>query len=198
MGRNKGRKKLFTTIVVVALVVLIIAIVAVAQSLQSNEPPTSTETSQNETPAITDEGETTDMPATDESEETVPETVEEPAIDPATVATIDIEPISLTVSFIKGAGGFGYEVFRTAGGTKYVQFSSEKLIGTKCTDDEGQFASIIESPSADEGATLAKTTTVDGTTYGLSLADPTCTSDAGLLKQFQDAFSQPFTLLKKM
>jgi len=189
MVQKKARKKLIATLVVVGLLVLIIAVVVVVKAMSSSEPPAPTETTQQDTPEITDESETTDTPASEPSD---------PVIDPATVATVTIEPLSLTVSYLKGVGGFDFEVLRSANGTKYVQFSSNRLTGTKCTDDKGQFASIIENPSADEAATLAKTTTVDGTAYGLSLADATCTTDSELLKQYQDAFSGAFSLLKKM
>ena len=189
MVQKKARKKLIATLVAVGLLVLLIAAVVVVKAMSSSEPPASTETTQQDTPEITDESETTETPAAEPSE---------PAIDPATVATVTIEPLSLTVSYLKGVGGFDFEVLRSANGTKYVQFSSDRLTGTKCTDDKGQFASIIENPSTDEAATLAKTTTVEGAAYGLSLADATCTTDSELLKQYQDAFSAAFSLLKKM
>ena len=194
MVQKKGRKKLITTLVVVGALLLIVAVIAVVKTMSNNEPSVPTQTTSQDTPSVSDDAElnTTDQPAT-----TAP-IAEQPAIDPEKVATVAIEPMAISVSYLKGVGGFDYEVLRTGSGTKYVQFSSTKLAGTKCTDDEGQFASIIEKPSKDEATTLAKTTTVDGTEYGLSLADATCTSDSGLLKQYQDAFSGAFSLLKKM
>jgi len=194
MVQKKGRKKLITTLVVVGALLLIVAVIAVVKTMSNNEPSVPTQTTSQDTPSVNDDAEsnTTDQPAT-----TAP-MAEQPAIDPEKVATVAIEPMAISVSYLKGVGGFDYEVLRTGSGTKYVQFSSTKLAGTKCTDDEGQFASIIEKPSKDEATTLAKTTTVDGTEYGLSLADTTCTSDSGLLKQYQDAFSGAFSLLKKM
>jgi len=194
MVQKKGRKKLFTVLAVIGALLLIVAVVSVVKAMSNNEPSVPTQTSTQDTPSVsdTDESNSTDQPATTEP------VAEQPAIDPETVATVAIEPMTITVSYLKGVGGFDYEVLRTGSGTKYVQFSSTKLAGTKCTDDEGQFASIIEKPSKDEATTLAKTTTVDGTEYGLSLADSTCTSDSELLKQYQDAFSGAFSLLKKM
>jgi hypothetical protein len=105
--------------------------------------------------------------------------------------------MQITVSYVKVNAGFEYYVMRTASGTQYVEFSSPELVGTKCTDDKGVFASIIESPSTNESTTLSKTTTVDDTKYGLSLADATCTKDPELLKQFQSSFSDAFSLLKR-
>ena len=194
MVQKKGRKKLFTALAVIGALLLIVAVISVVKAMSNNEPSVPTQTSTQDTPSVsdTDESNSTDQPATIEP------VAEQPAIDPETVATVAIEPMTITVSYLKGVGGFDYEVLRTGSGTKYVQFSSTKLAGTKCTDDEGQFASIIEKPSKDEATTLAKTTTVDGTEYGLSLADSTCTSDSELLKQYQDAFSGAFSLLKKM
>ncbi|MFZ1301962.1 MAG: hypothetical protein WAQ27_05335 [Candidatus Microsaccharimonas sp.] len=193
MVKKRGAKKLFVALAILVAVLLVVAVIVIIKlSAQSSETSTN-KTPTKDTPAISDEAPSTDK-ATDETPaaDTAPA-----AIDPASVLTVDIEPMSLAVSYMKGIGGFEYGVLRTPSGTKYVQFSSTKLIGTKCTNDEGIFASIIDSPTADETSTLAKTTVVDGKTYGLSLADPTCTSDAGLLKQYQDAFSEPFSLLKK-
>ena len=181
MAQYKGRKKLFTVLAVIVALLLVVAVVTVVKSLTSNKSSDSSQTASKDAPAVSDKSKTTDTPATTQPAETTTQ----PSIDPATVTTVDIEPASLTVSYLKGIGGFDFEVLKTMG-------------GTKCTNDQGQFASIIVSPSADESTTLAKTITVDGTTYGLSLADATCTNDADLLKQYQDAFSGPFSLLKKM
>jgi len=194
MVQRKGRKKLFAAIAALGALVLIIAIVAIVKSMSSPEPSVSNDTTQKDTPSISDEANNTEEPAKTEPEKVTTET----AVDPAQTASVAIEPMTITVSYMKGIGGFDYEVLRTGSGTKYVQFSSTKLAGTKCTDDIGEFASIIEKPSADEATTLAKTVTVDGTEYGLSLADATCTSDAESLKQYQNAFSEAFSLLKKM
>jgi len=196
MVQTAGRKKLFTALAVLGALLLIVAIIIATKVMSNNDSSVPTQNTAQDTPAVNDDK----SPAnTDEAAPAQPEvSAEQPAIDPAKVATVAIEPMSIAVSYMKGVGGFDYEVLRTGSGTKYVQFSSTKLAGTKCTNDEGQFVSIIEKPSKDEATTLAKTTTVDGTEYGLSLADSTCTSDSALLKQYQDAFSGAFSLLKKM
>jgi cytoskeletal protein RodZ len=195
MVQKKGRKTLVTTLVVIGVIVLVVAIIVAVRALSSKPTDTTSTTSTNDSPALTEEAEKTQKPS---STTTPEETTAQSTVDPATVSTVSIEPMSLNVSYIKGIGGFDYEVKRAPNGTKYVQFSSTKLVGTKCTDDVGSFASIIDSPTADESTTLAETATVDGTSYGLSLADPTCTSDPTLLQQYQSAFSEAFTLLKKM
>lgn len=122
----------------------------------------------------------------------------EPALDPETVSTIDILPMNISVSYVKGVGGFEYEVLRTRNRTQYVEFRSETLIGTKCTDDNGTFASILENPKDAEASTLAKTVTVDGVKYGLSLPQTNCTGDEASFKSYQRSFSDAFSLLKKL
>jgi len=195
MVQRKSKRRLFTILVVIGVIALIVAGIAIVRAMSSNTPAESNKTTQKDTPAVTDKAENTNKAP---SKDLPADASTEPAIDPEQVSTVTIEPMTITVSYMKGIGGFDYQVLRTPSGTKYVQFSSANLVGTKCTDDIGVFASIIESPTTDEAATLTKTTTTDGMTYGLSLADTTCTSDAGLLKQFQDAFSGAFSLLKKM
>lgn len=127
------------------------------------------------------------------------EEVTDPDIDPATVSTIDIAPMDITVSYIRGVPGFEYLVHRTSSSLQYVAFSSPELVGTKCTDDEGVFATIIEDPESDaDRATLAKTKTIGSKTYGLSLPEETCTKDADLFRQYQDSFEDAFGLLKAL
>lgn len=118
-------------------------------------------------------------------------------LDPSTVGTVDIQPLSLAVSYVKGIGGFEYTVMRSSGGTEYVEFTSPQLVGTKCTDDTGTFASIIQNPDTNEASTITVTQAVDGTKYGLSLSDNTCTGNTELLKQYQTSFRDAFSLLKK-
>ena len=121
-----------------------------------------------------------------------------PTIDPSTVARIDVEPLELSVAYVRGVPGFGFSVERTANGTRYVEFSSESLIGTKCTDDVGAFASIIVDPTDQDTPTVSQTKVVGGTTYGLSLPDDTCTADAALFVQYQAAFRDAFSLLERL
>lgn len=190
MAKKRSRKALFTALAVLAVLLVVITVVALMKAHSNTTPPITNDTSKTQSPAPSDTNKSTTTPPSQDTTQ--------PAIDPAKVTTVDIQPMSITVSYMKGIGGFDYAVQRTPSGTQYVQFSSSKLVGTKCTNDEGVFASILENPTTDETSTVAKTTVVDGTTYGLSLADTSCTSDTALLQQYQDAFSQPFSLLKKM
>ena len=119
-------------------------------------------------------------------------------LDLSTIDSIDIEPMSISVSYVKGVGGFEFEVHRTPSGTQYVDFKNSDLVGTKCTDDEGVFATILENPESTEQSTLSKTIEIDDETYGLSLASVGCTNDSTKLLQYQQSFSDAFSLLKKI
>jgi len=198
MVQKKGsRKKLYTAGAVLAVLLLFIGAIAVVKAVSHNKAdPYATETPAT---APDDSPDPSSPKVTTPQDTTTPgETSDDPVIDPATVNTIDIPPMSITVSYVKGIGGFQYQVHRTANGTQYVEFSSSDLAGTKCTNDIGVFASILESPEDDDSSALAKTTTVEGTKYGLSLADSTCTSNAQKLQAYQKSFSDAFSLLKKM
>lgn len=121
-----------------------------------------------------------------------------PEIDPSTLSTLDIPGASLKLSFIKGAGGFEYRIFRSPDNRQHIELSSQQLIATKCDDDTGVFATIIEAPNESERTTLSKTTKVAQKEYGLLLTSPTCTDAPDLLKRYQDAFIAPFELLEKL
>lgn len=117
--------------------------------------------------------------------------------DPATLTSVAIEPLGVNVFYSKGTPGFEYEIKKTAEGTQYVEFTAQELIGTKCTDDEGLFASIVQNPtSTEDQTTVSQTITAGGEMYGLSLAGPGCTSDASLLEQYQTGFKNGFSSLQ--
>lgn len=199
MAQKKGKQALLTAVSIFVVLLAVVGTIAIIKALNpgTNDPYVQQTTNQSteDTPTETDEADSPATPSVPDENNSANDS--EPAIDPATLATIDVTPMALTVSYTKGVGGFEYEVLRRPNGTRYVEFSSPELVGTKCTNDKGVFASILESPASEEIATLAKTTTVGGMTYGLSLAAATCTSNATLLKDFQNAFSTPFSLLKK-
>jgi len=118
-------------------------------------------------------------------------------VDPATLSSVDIQPFGITVSYVKGIPGFEYTIHRSANQTEYVDFSSAELIGTKCTDDTGVFASITKNPSSDEDKTLLiSMTKVGDDSYGLSLPESICTSNVQLFDQFQASFKDAFGTLK--
>ena len=194
MAQKRGRKKLYIVISVLAAAVLAIGVIAFVRSLAPASPSEPQQLSSNEDQPSQKPADTTETPVTT----TQDDVNDQAAIDPERVSTTDIEPMMISVSYIKGIEGFDFQILRNPNGTKYVQFSSPSLVGTKCTDDNGVFASIIENPTADERGTLSKTTVVDGTTFGLSLADEACTNNSEQLKQYQASFSEPFSLLKKM
>ncbi len=199
MARKISRRTIVIVSAVLLVLVALIGTIAVIRATQPNEkdPYKTTETSSKQETSVeaADEKETVSENSTKKPTSDQPSA--ESALDPATVGTIEVAPLSLTVSYVKGVGGFEYEVLRTPGGTQYVEFSSAELAGTKCTDDTGVFVSILVGPKESEASTLAKTVTVDGTKYGLSLAGTNCTSDASKLQSYQKSFSDAFGLLKK-
>jgi len=148
-------------------------------------------------PAVTDTATTT-------NEEVVTPVVDAPVesaeltIDPTTVSRIDIEPLEISVAYVRGIPGFGFLVERTASGTQYVSFSAEALIGTKCTDDKGVFASIIVNPSEQDSPTVTKNISVGGVRYGFAPSEDACTSNTTLFTQYQVAFRDAFPLLQAM
>jgi hypothetical protein len=184
----QGRKRLITTIVLV-LIALIVWGIVIWQNVDRPAPATadsSTETTQPE-----------DTPL-EETPETDPGETPPATVDPSTLSSIDIEPLEITVFYTKGTGGFEFEVLRASDGTRYVEFSNSELVGTKCSDDNGVFATVIESPAAPEDTSIiSETVVVDGTTYGLSLATDTCTANADLLKTYQSGFMNGFSQLEK-
>lgn len=200
MTRDKRKR---TVIIVSAILVVLLAsigTVAFIQSQQSNPDESSiqTETSNSADQPNTSKTEEQEVVMQPEKNPSKEVTADNTTVDPSTVASVDIAPMSLAVAYIKGVGGFEYQVLRTPSGTQYVEFSSPELVGTKCTDDAGAFASVLAEPQSDESATLAKTTTVNGVKYGLSLASDSCTGSPERLKEYQDSFTDAFGLLKKL
>lgn len=199
--KRGGRKRIGIVIAVVLLVVAVaVGIVYAVSPKKSAEKTsdTSSSSSSNKEPAPSKSDtpkENNDAP-TPEPSSTKDVTGQASTLDPETVGSIDITPMSITVSYVKGIGGFEFEVHRTPSGTQYVDFLSSDLVGTKCTDDQGVFATILESPESDEQSTLTKTIKLGNTTYGLSLAEATCTGDPDKLSSYQQSFSDAFNLLK--
>ncbi len=197
MGTKSGKRTLVTTLSVLAVVLLVIGAIAFIRLNMKLDPYAQQEASKPDDTSKTVET-PDDTSASDGSDGNSAQPESQTTLDPATVATIDIVPMTITVSYVKGAGAFEYEVLRAQNGTRYVEFRSRSLVGGKCTNDNGTFVSIIANPTDAESATLSKTTTVDGVKYGLSLADATCTSDAAALQKYQQSFSDAFSLLKKL
>lgn len=197
MARNKKKRSLIIVVIILAVLLVTISAIAILNAMKGKEKDPFTQKEQS-TSSTSDTKDTTDSskPSTDDTKTDTPDS-DADKLDPATVATITVEPMGLIVSYVKGAGGFSYEVSRTTDGRRLVSFSSEELVGTKCTDDAGVFVSILQSPNENEKATVSKTVDVDGVTYGLSIASNTCTSDSASLKAYQDSFSRAFSLLKK-
>lgn len=193
--RKLGRQKWYILggVVVLALALVAIAVNALVPKADNSSAPSAVVENSD-----SDKNASQTTPSTpDTSAKPADSTQSTTTLDPSTVGTVDIQPLSLTVSYVKGIGGFEYAVKRLSGGTQYVEFTSPELIGTKCTDDTGTFASIIHNPDTNDATTITATQTVDGTQYGLSLSDDTCTGNVELLKQYQTSFRDAFSLLKK-
>ena len=196
MVSSRGKRSITIGLSVFAVLIIAIGAVALLRALnpESKDPYVQTETSREQFGAADQSAEqgVTDEPAQEQPTESAA------SLDPESVGTVDITPMGIKVSYVKGVGGFEYEVLRASGGTRYVELRSPTLVGSKCTNDAGTFASIIDSPSENERAVLAATTTVRGKVYGLSLADATCTSDVDSLAAYQKSFKDAFTLLEKI
>lgn len=194
MSKQEGSTGLIVTIIVLGLTLLVVGGVVLWQSFGSQSAVTNTndqETSQSEDLPV-EEAPADETPIIDEG-------TNEPQIDPNTVTTIDVAPLGIVVTYGKSLPGFSFEVKRSAAGTQYAEFSSQRLVGTKCTDDTGVFASIIKNPSDVEAqTTISKKKVIESTTYGLSLSGDQCASNVTLLKEFQTSFSDNFSTLKKI
>lgn len=192
MAKGQGKTGLIVTIIALGLTLVVVGTIAILSNLNppavTNDPSTANNSSENDT--TTEETESTD--------ENVDEPTQ-PAVDPATLTSVDIEPLAITVFYTKGTPGFDFVVKRSADQTQYVEFSSPNLVGTKCTNDEGVFATIVKNPASSEAqTTFVQEKTVGSDTYGLSLAGKNCTSDETLLDTYQTAFVQGFSQLKAM
>lgn len=187
--RNK-RKLLWIIIASVAAVLIIGSVVAYSMfeaSESEADPFTQTEQTTTET-------EPKEKEVVAETPDPAPEP--ETPLDPASVSTVDVEPLNITVSYVKGVPGFAFSVSRTQSNTEYVDFHSTELVGTKCTDDEGVFATIIKNPEDADSATISETKTLEGDVYGLSLPESTCTSNIELFEQYQQSFEDAYGLLR--
>jgi len=195
MAKVQSKRRLIVAIVVLAVILLVIGGVVIAQRLNNETSVSSTDSSKDATAQDTesDADESKDTPDIAETTETEPATV-----DPETLASIAIEPLGVMVYYSKGTPGFGYSVMKTTDKTEYAQFTSADLVGTKCTNDEGAFASIIKNPSTSESQTTSKTVKVGEDTFGLSLASAGCTANTELLTKYQTGFEQGFSSLKAL
>ncbi|MFY9227857.1 MAG: hypothetical protein WAO28_00825 [Candidatus Microsaccharimonas sp.] len=192
MAKGQGKTGLIITIVVLGLTVLVVGAIAFWQNGSRQADQKATDTTETASPEET----ATDTPAKTEETDTPTPAAD---VDPATLSSIDIEALSITVFYTKGLPGFEYSIKKTADNTQYIEFTAPKLVGTKCTDDTGSFASIVKNPSSPENqSTISATTKVGDDTYGLSLAGKNCTPDEALLDQYQTAFSNGFSSLKAM
>jgi hypothetical protein len=188
--RNKSiHKSLIITAILLALAVTFIVIIALSNK---KEPPIVLPATQETSVDVPGSTNISDQEKVSPSEPSEPSSVIS-GVDPSTLTSVDVEPMGVTVYYSKGTPGFDFAVKRAVDSTQYAEFSSEDLIGTKCTDDSGLFASIIKNPTASEDqTTISQTVVVGEVTYGLSLAGKNCASDVGLLEKYQSGFINGF------
>jgi hypothetical protein len=193
MARTQNKTRLIVSIVVVVVALITVGGIGFLKNSSKPAPTPTADTSKQA--AITNDASNTKSDTTDPAKTTTPSTV----ADPDTLASVDVEPLGVTVFYAKGTPGFEFAIKKTASQTQYVEFTSSDLVGTKCTDDNGLFASIIKNPSSNEDqSTITQTVKVGNDSYGLSLAGKGCTSDADLLAQYQAAFTSGFSSLKAL
>lgn len=194
----RGNPGIKTTLIVLAVLLLVIAAISFwryglfGDSSDNNKNTDTSQESTNDTITYEEDSssdETNTPPVTDTGDETS-------TPDPNLFSSLSIESVGVDVYYSKGTPGFSYNVLRTPSGTTYIEFQSEELIGAKCTDDQGVFASIIKNPSSSESQTVTATTKVGVDEYGLSLASNTCTGDLTLLEKYQTAFKNGFSSLR--
>jgi len=189
--KTQGNKRLTITLIVLGILVLAVAGAMIAKSLTTSDDQAKTTTPV----TTTDDSDTDSSTEADIDKSTPTETAPATTVDPSTLSSVAIEPLGVKVFYVKGIAGFDFAVKRTADSTEYVEFSSAELTGTKCTGDEGSFASIIKNPAAGTQQTIDQTIKVGNDTYGLSLAGEDCTANTALLRQYQASFTDGFKSL---
>lgn len=193
MAKDQSKKGLIVSTVVLSLVLLAVIGFVAFQNLNKKDTVETT----NQTPSTSTPDDTANSTVKEDPVEKDRGSIQE--VDESTLSSIDIEPLAITVFYTKGVPGFEYTVERTSDQTEYVQFTSPELVGTKCTDDKGAFASIVKNPtSAEDKTTIKETRTVGSSSYGLSLTAKNCTKDEALLEKYQTAFTNGFSRLKEL
>lgn len=192
--RKLGAKKIITYSAITLLVIGVIVVWAYA--LSDSSGPSDADTVSTDTVRTESDGNILTPTDTDAEEPEADADEEEARPDTSSFSSLTIAQMDLEVFYTEGIPGFEYQILRTPAGTQYVEFSSEDIAGTKCTDDAGTFASIIKNPSSSEGSTITATTKIGVDVYGLSLASDTCTGDKSLLSSYQSAFKSGFGSLK--
>lgn len=195
--REKRMKGIKTAVTVLVVLLAIIAVVSVWRyALTGGDKSDGKDTAISETTDTPDNSDTAVDNPPSSSTDPNPGSNSTSTPDPASFSSIVIAPIGVEVFYSKGTQGFQYAVLKTDSGTQYVEFSTESLVGTRCTDDRGAFASIVKNPSSSESQTTTVSTKIGNDTYGLSLASDTCTNDADLLAEYQAAFKAGFGSLR--
>ncbi|HRQ86945.1 MAG TPA: hypothetical protein PLY16_02435 [Candidatus Saccharibacteria bacterium] len=192
MASRSGQKtKLIVTIVALLVTISMVAVIVWwAQQSKQTAPNVEQDDTSQAAPDPTPQPSPTPAPDPSDDDSTN-------NIDTSNAEELVIEPLDIVMYYDKDLLGFEYHILRTAEGTQYIEFSTERLIGNKCTNDKGVFASFIKNPSTEEDrSTLSQETNVNGDTYGLTLTGESCASDLTLLETYQKGLADYFSLLK--
>lgn len=203
MAREKRISSIKTAIIVLLILLGVVCAVAIWKGSSSKDDVTKNDDKQlvdssKEEPTTDNDNATTQPDPDDTGKPTTGTDTPVDRPDPASFASIIIDAQSIEVFYSKGIQGFSYRVLRTASGTQFTEFYTDTLKGTKCTDDDGVFASIIKNPSEQESQTVTSTTKIGADTYGLSLMGDTCTGDVDTLIKYQTAFKNGFGSLREV
>jgi len=118
--------------------------------------------------------------------------------DPSTIKQLHIAQLGLVIDYANTLPGMSYSIGKTTAGTTYVQLSNTQLIGDKCTDDDGVFATILKDPTVTDSVTVSMVTKVGDVTYGLALPSGACTGNLALFNQYQASMKQDFSFLRSV
>lgn len=183
-----GRRIVFIGIAVVVGVALLTGGVLLLRHPKSSDQTTASSSNTSVSSKKTDAAKkTTDTDTTKVSTPTAP--------DPSTIKQLEIAQLNVVLGYSNTLPGMSYSIGKTTAGTTYVQLANDQLIGDKCTDDEGVFATILKDPSSTDNTTVSTTVKVGNDTYGLALPSDACTADQDLFDQYQTSMKQNFPFL---
>lgn len=184
-----GRRIIFISIAVVVCIALVTGGALLLRHPSANQPATSTG------PSVVTTSSQTSKSNSDKSSSKSDSSTKPTAPDPSTVKQLEIAQLNVTLDYSNTLPGMSYSIGRTSGGTTYVQLANDQLVGDKCTDDSGVFATILKDPSSTDSTTVSTTVKVGDDTYGLALPSDSCTGDKDLFDEYQTSMKQNFPFL---
>lgn len=193
----QGKKRLAIIIAsIIATLVLVAGLIWVINHPYNSTGLTTNDTSSTNTNAQKNNASPNTNSNTSKPAETTPTAPQTPAPDPSTVKSLDISQLGLTLNYDRTLPGLSYEISRTGDGTQYVSLTYDGLVGSKCTGDQGEFASIIKNPTNTDSIAINNTVKLGNDTYGLALPDNSCTGNVDLFNQYQASMKANFPYMK--